>query len=193
MIVVGIDPGKTGAIFLYDPSAGLHEVASVPLLNIKVGKKIKTQPDYCAWRNQWSSMLAASKHVCIEQVGAMPGQGVTSMFSFGYSAGFVLGLVTFVGRPYTFLTPQRWKKIVGLSGSDGDQSRKRASQLIPEAAHFWTRKKDDGVAEAALIAYAGYHLLTTGVSDGGQVDRCGLGGAAAGAAKAQRKKRSSGG
>lgn len=95
----------------------------------------------------------------------MPGQGVTSMFSFGYSAGFMYGLVVASGKPHTFLTPQSWKKIVGLSGSDGEQSRARASQLMPGCARFWPLKKHDGRAEAALIAWAG-KMMIEGKSSG---------------------------
>jgi len=157
MIVAGIDPGKSGALFLY---AGMHIRRTVPLHDIRVGSKTKTVPDYVRWGNEWCDQLLRADHVFIERVGAMPGQGVTSMFSFGYSAGFVYGLVVAAGKPHTFITPQSWKKIVGLSGSSGDQSRARASQLMPECASFWARKKDEGIAEAALIAYAGHQILT---------------------------------
>ncbi|MDE2233582.1 MAG: hypothetical protein KGJ90_05780 [Patescibacteria group bacterium] len=120
---------------------------------MKIGGK--ERPDYAAWRLIWQPLLLNADHIFIEAVAARPGQGVTSMFSFGYSAGFVYGLVLSSGRPHTFITPQAWKKVAGLRGSDAEESRRRASQLLPEAVDFWPRKKDDGVAEAALIAWAG--------------------------------------
>jgi hypothetical protein len=151
MIVAGIDPGKTGALFVTDFEA-LFKAYEVPLLKIK-GKE---RPDWGRLYDRWVVAALGASHVFIELVGARPGQGVTSMFSFGYTAGFMYGVVC--PYPHTFLTPQRWKKIVGISGSDGDESRRRASQLFPQC-NLWSRKKDHGVAEAALIAYAGAQLL----------------------------------
>ncbi|MDE2020011.1 MAG: hypothetical protein KGJ13_06735 [Patescibacteria group bacterium] len=147
-MIAGIDPGKRGALFLLGPP---YECAMVPLVKIRS----KEKPDYPAWWKIWHPLLLEAEHIFIESVAARPGQGVTSMFSFGYSAGFVYGLVLSSGRPHTFITPQRWKKLVGLRGSNAEESRRRASQLLPEAVGFWPRKKDDGVAEAALIAWAG--------------------------------------
>lgn len=171
MIVAGIDPGKSGAIFLYDGVAGLHACEGIPL--IEAGPKGKTQPDYLAWWNVWEQLVWQADHVFIERVGAMPGQGVTSMFNFGYVVGLAYGLVLAARKPHTFITPQSWKKAVGLSGSDGEQSRKRASQLMPSSATFWPLKKHDGRAEAALIAYVGYQILT-GVQSGNSLsDGCG--------------------
>lgn len=155
MIVAGIDPGKSGALFVdygkpFDPNG-----ATVPLLKLKVNGKKKTVADFPQWARDWGNLLLEVDHVFIEQVGAMPGQGVTSMFTFGYAAGFAYGLVLAANLPHTFVTPQKWKKFHGLSGSDGDQSRRKASQLMPAAAQFWPNKGDHGVAEAALIAYYG--------------------------------------
>jgi crossover junction endodeoxyribonuclease RuvC len=89
----------------------------------------------------------------------MPKNGAVSMFSFGYTAGFAYGMVLANNLPHTFVTPQKWKKIVGIKGSDGEVSRKRASQLYPGTVDLWKLKGDDGVAEAALIAHAGIKLL----------------------------------
>lgn len=160
MIVAGIDPGKSGALFVYDAENSWEcDCMSVPSINS--GPNGKPQPDFPAWNLQWSPLLKKVSHVFIEQVGAMPKQGVTSMFSFGYSSGFMYGLVVGLGLPHTFLLPRAWKKTMGLSGSDGEQSRRKASQLLPSCAGFWPRKKDDGRAEAALIALAGYKMLTS--------------------------------
>ncbi|MDE2020095.1 MAG: hypothetical protein KGJ13_07155 [Patescibacteria group bacterium] len=152
-MIAGIDPGKYGAVFLLGPP---HSYATVPL--IMIGGKVR--PDYAVWWQRWRPLLLAASHIVVESVAARPGQGVTSMFSFGYGAGFLYGLVMSCGRPHTFITPQAWKKVAGLRGSDAEESRRRASQLLPEAVDFWPRKKDDGVAEAALIAWAGKRRVT---------------------------------
>ncbi len=77
------------------------------------------------------------------------------MFNFGYVAGFAFGLVKAYDKQYTFITPQKWKKLVGLKGSDKGQSRALAAKLLPDYASEFKRVKDDGVAEAALLAYSG--------------------------------------
>lgn len=187
-LIIGIDPGKSGALFLYDPIAGLHECADVPLHNIKVGGKTKSQPDFNAWAQRWFPLIQSADVAYVEKVSARPGQGVTSMFSFGYTTGYAHSMICLAQKPHTFLTPQSWKRIVGLSGSSGDESRKRASELMPDAAHFWQRKKDDGRAEAALIAYAGYQI-TTGVSNAQQIDGRGDCSSPQSLGKPRRKKR----
>jgi crossover junction endodeoxyribonuclease RuvC len=146
MIIAGIDPGANGGLAVYGPKGLL--VFPVP----KVGKEI----DKPAWAF-WHTMLVSDPdHIFIEQVSAMPGQGVTSMFNFGVAYGFVQALAFSAGVPVSFIRPQEWKKLVGIPvGSDKSASRIRASQLFPNDADKWARVKDDGLAEAALIAYAG--------------------------------------
>ena len=158
MIVAGIDPGKSGALFVFD---GAHYQAAreVPLYSLKVGKSKKTVADYVQWSRDWGELLLGVDHVFIEAVHAMPKQGATSMFTFGYAAGFAHGLIVGQNLPHTFITPQKWKKIVGLAGSDGEESRRRASQLHPRGSDLWSKKGQHGVAEAALIAYAGKQIL----------------------------------
>jgi crossover junction endodeoxyribonuclease RuvC len=150
MIIAGIDPGANGALALID-SAGLWHVEDVP----KVGKDV----DEVEWGRVWSNLLDREQgltHIFLEQVGAMPGQGVTSMFSFGDRFGFVKALAYSAGVPVSFLRPQEWKKLVGIpNGAAKGASRLRASQLFPQHADQWARVKDDGRAEAVLIAYAG--------------------------------------
>ncbi len=87
----------------------------------------------------------------IERVGAMPGQGVTSMFNFGAAYGTVIGVVAALKIPVHFVTPGKWKKHFGLS-ADKEEARARALQLWPARAELFARKKDHGRAEAALIA-----------------------------------------
>lgn len=153
MIVAGIDPGKRGALAV----AGGVTLSAYPVPTMRV--KGKEVPDYIRWRSEWTLVMRQAEHVFIERVAARPGQGVSSMFNFGYVAGFVYGLVLANHMPHSFITPQSWKKVVGLSGSDGEESRRRASELWPSGIDLWARKKDDGIAEAALIAWAGRRIL----------------------------------
>jgi crossover junction endodeoxyribonuclease RuvC len=144
-MILGIDPGINGALAILD---GQHPVIlDVP----KIGK----EPDYSEWAKAWSCYLPFAEHVWIEKVSAMPGQGVTSMFSFGERYGFVIGLVAASGAPYSFVRPQEWRKTAGIvNGAAKGASRLRARQLWPGSPLF-DRAKDDGRAEAALIAYHG--------------------------------------
>jgi crossover junction endodeoxyribonuclease RuvC len=146
MILAGIDPGANGALAIVDNQ--LVTILDVP----KVGNVI----DYPAWAKEWNLFLPFVSHIWIEKVGSMPKQGVTSMFSFGERYGFVTALAYSAGVPVSFTRPQDWKKAVGIPvKADKGASRLRASQLFPQHAEQWKRVKDDGRAEALLIAYAG--------------------------------------
>ncbi len=96
----------------------------------------------------------------VERVSAMPGNGAVSMFNFGRSYGDVRGVIGALDIPLHFVTPQKWKKHFGLT-SDKDQSRLRAIRMFPAVADQFKRKKDDGRAEAALIALYGAEVLLT--------------------------------
>jgi crossover junction endodeoxyribonuclease RuvC len=91
--------------------------------------------------------------VYLERVSAMPGQGVVSMFSFGRSYGAVEAAVSVLGYPLTYITPAVWKRSAGLIGGEKDASRGRVLDLYPDAGV--TRKKDNGRADAILIARYG--------------------------------------
>lgn len=88
----------------------------------------------------------------IEQVNAMPGQGVSSMFNFGLSLGIVEGVLGWRMVPVSFVTPQRWKKQAGLIGRDKDASRTLAIRTFPEMANQLKLKKHNGRADAIFIA-----------------------------------------
>ena len=92
----------------------------------------------------------------IEEVGARPGQGVTSMFSFGTSWGILRGVIAAHFIPAKLVRPQRWKSTLRVP-ADKNAARAAASRLMPQHAHQWTRCKDDGRAEAAMIAWYGLH------------------------------------
>jgi hypothetical protein len=140
--ICAIDPGKSGAISFYFPSSpGMIAAEDMPVVDGNVdaatlaSRVRQLKPDI----------------VIIEMVGARPGQGVTSMFSFGRSYGTAIGVVAALGVPSHFVTPSRWKKHFNL-GPDKEEARGRALQFWPARAELFSRKRDHGRAEAALLA-----------------------------------------
>ncbi len=93
-------------------------------------------------------------HVYVERVSAMAGQGVTSVFSFGRSFGMIEGILAALKMPVTFVAPATWTRAIGRSPGK-DASRARAMELFPNYEYFFKRVKDDGRADAALIAHWG--------------------------------------
>lgn len=145
--IAGIDPGLSGSIAVIDGDDSILCLADLP--TIKAGK---TELDEVAIKDLLSSFSVG--HVFVEKVGAMPGQGVVSMFRFGCSWGLIRGLCVGLGLPYTLVTPQRWKGAMmdGMSKDKG-ASILRAKQLFPCAR--LDRKKDHGKADALLLAAYG--------------------------------------
>jgi hypothetical protein len=147
-LVVGIDPGLTGAIacvvdaalmWVEDmPVAG--GTIAVPLLN-----RLYDPAEYGPWQLD-------DQPVAIEHVHSMPKQGVASTFAFGKSYGIVLGYFGGKGHPITHVTPTEWKATFRLNGKDKDAARLFAIELWPTMAGLFRRKKDQGRADAALIA-----------------------------------------
>jgi crossover junction endodeoxyribonuclease RuvC len=90
----------------------------------------------------------------VEQVGAMPGQGVSSMFAFGEAFGLAKGVLAGLGIPLQVVTPARWKRDMRLN-TGKDSARAMAAARWPQHAGEFRRVKDDGRAEAALIALWG--------------------------------------
>ncbi|HJQ13048.1 MAG TPA: hypothetical protein VJ840_18595 [Gemmatimonadaceae bacterium] len=152
MRIIGIDPGLDGAIALIDTELVKLHVEDMPTYEIKVGRSNKRRVSALGLAATLVDLKA--DHVVIEKVGAMPGQGVTSMFSFGYTAGMIEGIVAALNVPYNYLTPQEWQKLARVAGGK-DGSREKASRLFPCDADLFMRKKDNGRSDAVLIAYAG--------------------------------------
>ncbi len=146
-MLIGIDPGISGAIAFLNGDA--LEIIDTPVL--------KTNGKSSVDSYQLARLIDAAgtiDHAFIEQVGARPGQGVTSMFSFGKTYGTIIGILAANFIPMTFVTPGSWKKTLRVP-SDKDAARSRASELMPQHSHLWPLKKHDGRAEAALLAYWG--------------------------------------
>lgn len=146
MIFIGVDPGFSGAVatILED---GTLEVEDMPTLkNVKGKVEIDLHGLYSVLHPEGFECFAV-----VEQVGAMPGQGVTSMFRFGQSYGAIQMAVAAHKIPVAYVTPVRWKKHFGLTRGK-DVSRGLAMQRFPDRADWFKRVKDDGRAEAALLA-----------------------------------------
>lgn len=149
---LGVDPGTTGAAVLYDPVTEVLSGIAFPTLDIK-GKKVIDLHQLAGWFDLYASRI---KLATIEQVGAMPKQGLSSTFKFGFATGSLHGLLAAHFVRIQTVTPQKWKARYGLGGDDKDKSRQAASRLFPRYASLWPRKLDHGVAEAALLCHYGY-------------------------------------
>ena len=148
---IGADPGMSGALaILID---GAVAVADMPALEID-GKRQMDMWTLSRHLTNWA-LAHDVRAVAVERVHAMPKQGVTSSFNFGFAAGALQQAIASAGLPMTLITPGTWKAIYGLRGGkeNKDMSRQKASQLFPSFAHLWARKKDDGRAEAVLLAH----------------------------------------
>ena len=144
-MIVGIDPGISGALaWLTDD--GRHLISTMDMPVVEVHGKKKVSPQILA------SELAGRRPILavIEDVSAMPGQGGTSMFGFGYSAGILAGVCAGLGIPTVFYRPAVWKRQAGVPADKG-ACRQQAQQLWPGCRDF-DLVKNDGRAEAALMA-----------------------------------------
>ena len=154
-IFIGIDPGLSGAIAFFDVEKGQLSVGDMPVVEVKRNNKVKREVSPAALADILRSGIGPFgpvTHALLERVGAMPGQGVTSVFSFGRSVGIVEGILASLYIPVTIVQPQAWQKAAGVRGGK-DGSRLRACELFPNYATLFARKKDDGRADAALMAW----------------------------------------
>lgn len=142
-LFIGIDPGKKGGIACIDTESGIRYTEPY---------SDKALIDLCrdeSWRGNTNHIVC-----CLEKVGAMPGQGVVSMFSFGQSVGYIKGVLESFGIPYQEITPQKWKKEFGLN-SEKAASSEVCNRLFPGISLLATercKKPHDGMTEALLMA-----------------------------------------
>tara|TARA_B100001013_G_scaffold293422_1_gene193520 strand:- start:55 stop:549 length:495 start_codon:yes stop_codon:yes gene_type:complete len=153
MLVIGIDPGISGSICFFKDGK-IFDIIEMP--NMAEGKKNKRQVNGAQIYNEISSRIKNfSKEdikVVIEQVSAMPGQGVTSMFNFGQSFGVLKGICSAMQLPMYFVRPAKWKKYFNLINSEKDASRTKAIQIFPYISSELSKKKDANKADAILLA-----------------------------------------
>ena len=151
MIIIGIDPGINGAISIIE-NKKILEVYDTPTMID--GKKNKRQINSAQVTNIIKERLNKDKEVVVvvEQVHAMPGQGVTSMFNFGQSFGVIKGICAALSLPIYFVRPSKWKKYFNLIKTNKDASRTKVIEAYPEISSKLHRKKDSNRADAILIA-----------------------------------------
>ncbi len=153
MFIIGIDPGISGAICFFE-NGKIIEVIEMPYM--ADGKKNKKQVNGSQIFNEITSRILNKNKdnikVVIEQVSAMPGQGVTSMFNFGQSFGILKGICSAMQLSMYFVRPAKWKKYFNLINSEKDASRTKAIEIFPYFSSNLSRKKDSNKADAILIA-----------------------------------------
>jgi crossover junction endodeoxyribonuclease RuvC len=164
--VIGIDPGKTGAVARFTPATGAVLVLDMPVLVITKNRRTMNAIDHRALAELVHGMVglaAPNTAGFVEEVSSRPGQGVVSVFDFGVSSGAARQALASVWlHSVTTVRPQAWKGAVGLPvGASKDASRELVATRFPQMAATVKRKKDDGRAEAILIAL--YGAITLGL------------------------------
>ena len=151
MRIIGIDPGLSGAVAILD-DLKIFDIFDMPIMS--EGKKNKNQLNSA----QLVSLIRknidhnSDTFVIVEQVSAMPGQGVTSMFNFGQTFGAIKGVCAALELPIYFVRPSKWKKHFELINSSKDSSRTKAIEMYPKLSNQLTKKKDVNKSDAILIA-----------------------------------------
>ena len=153
MLIIGIDPGISGSICFLQNGI-VKDVIEMPTM--AEGKKNKKQVNSSQIFNEISERIKKidkkNIKVVIEQVSAMPGQGVTSMFNFGQSFGVLKGIFSAMQIPMDFVSPVKWKRYYNLINTQKDSSRTKAIEFFPYISSKLSRKKDANKADAILIA-----------------------------------------
>jgi len=153
MLIIGIDPGISGSICFFE-NGKVIDLVEMP--SMADGKKNKKQVNGSQIYNEISSRIKKINKgdikVVIEQVSAMPGQGVTSMFNFGQSFGVLKGICSAMQLSVYFVRPAKWKKHFNLINSEKDASRTKAIEIFPYISSQLSRKKDANKADAILLA-----------------------------------------
>ena len=151
MKIIGIDPGLSGAIAVLENNKVLN-IFDIPVMS--EGKKNKRQLNSALLVNLLKENINKEEEVAVvvEQVNAMPGQGVTSMFNFGQTFGALKGICAALELPIFFVRPSKWKKHFELINSSKDASRTKAIEMYPRLSGHLSKKKDVNKSDAILIA-----------------------------------------
>tara|TARA_B100001248_G_scaffold216164_1_gene171054 strand:+ start:10431 stop:10922 length:492 start_codon:yes stop_codon:yes gene_type:complete len=151
MKVIGIDPGLSGAIAILQDNKVI-KVFDMPVM--ADGKKNKRQLNSSQLTNIIKQNTSKGEEIAVvvEQVNAMPGQGVTSMFNFGQSFGAIKGVCAALELSIFFVRPSKWKKYFELINSSKDASRTKVIEMYPSLSNQLSKKKDVNKSDAILIA-----------------------------------------
>jgi Holliday junction resolvasome RuvABC endonuclease subunit len=142
-MILGIDPGAKGGVAVVELSGQLIDGYRMPTMKLR-GKTLVDVVHLDSWLSLWAFDTAV-----IESVHAMPGQGVSSCFSFGRATGAVEALTMLIADKQVWVAPQAWKKHFGLAKEK--QASLDLARMRFGTAFKWTKKADDGIAEAALM------------------------------------------
>ena len=151
MKIIGIDPGLSGGIAVLENNKVI-DMFDMPVMS--EGKKNKRQLNSAQLVKLIQENIKSDEEitVVVEQVNAMPGQGVTSMFNFGQTFGAIKGICAAIGLPIFFVRPAKWKKHFELINSSKDASRTKVIEMYPSLAEKLSKKKDVNKSDAVLIA-----------------------------------------
>ena len=151
MKIIGIDPGLSGAIAILE-NKNVLKLFDMPVM--AEGKKNKKQLNSAQLVNIIKKNINKSDDIAVvvEQVNAMPGQGVTSMFNFGQTFGAIKGVCAALNLPIFFVRPSKWKKYFELINSSKDSSRTKVIEMYPSLSSQLSKKKDVNKSDAILIA-----------------------------------------
>ena len=151
MIIIGIDPGLSGAIAVLENHI-VKKIFDMPVMS--EGKKNKRQLNSAQLVELIKQNIKNKEEtaIVVEQVNAMPGQGVTSMFNFGQTFGAIKGICAALELPIFFVRPSKWKKHFELINSSKDSSRTKAIEMYPKLSNQLAKKKEVNKSDAILIA-----------------------------------------
>ncbi len=157
-MILGIDPGISGALATWDGES--LTVVDMPTYERPAGarntmRRFIDEPALVRWIHDHALLADA---LVLEQVGGRPGQSGHSAFVFGRGVGVIMGAALLMGLKVEEVHPARWKGALSVP-SDKSGARARASELMPAWCNLWRRARDDGRAEASLIAYYGHQIL----------------------------------
>ena len=140
MKIIGIDPGLSGAMAILENKKVL-KIFDMPVMS--EGKKNKRQLNSAQLVNIVKENINNNEEIAVvvEQVNAMPGQGVTSMFNFGQTFGAIKGVCAALSLPIYFVRPSKWKKHFELINSSKDASRTKVIEMYPYLSNQLSKKK----------------------------------------------------
>ncbi len=154
MIIIGIDPGISGAICFFSCGKVLNVIDMPTMADGKKNKKqVNGRQVFNEIKTLKNNFPKENIIAVLEQVSAMPGQGVTSMFNFGQSFGIIKGICSAMEIPIFYTRPAKWKKYFNLINSQKDASRTKVIEMFPEISQKLSKKKDNNKADAILISY----------------------------------------
>lgn len=154
MKIIGIDPGLSGAVACLDVVPGGFDVLQVLDCPVFRPAKGSASVNDAELARLLRGMCVAPAYAFLERAQAFPRMGGSGAFNYGANYGCYRGILATLGIPLTLASPAKWKQVLRVS-KDKDMCRRRASELFPRHAEHFARKKDDGRAEAALIAWYG--------------------------------------